>query len=120
MTTCEIVYFKTERGDEPAKVFVDGLDTSSKRKFWRKIDYLKQFGRSLPEPHAKNLGNGIHELRFRGRDGHIRILYFFFKDNVAVMTNGFKKKTNDTPTNELGIALQRMRIFLANPGKYNL
>ena len=120
MVPCEIVYFKTERGDEPAREFVDGLDLSLKRKYWRKIDYLRQFGKSLCQPHAKNLGNGIYELRFRGPEGHARILYFFFSGHWAVLTNGFKKKTNQTPKNEIDLALSRMETFLATPDKYGL
>ena len=120
MTHCEVVYFKTERGDEPVRGFVDSLDISSKRKYWRKIDYLRQFGRSLCEPHAKNLGNGIYELRFRGSDGNFRILYFFFNGSHAILTNAFKKKTNRTPLNEIDLAISRMRTFLVSPEKYGL
>ena len=118
MSHCEVVYFKTERGDEPVREFVDSLDISSRRKYWRKIDYLRQFGKTLCEPHSKDLGQGIHELRFRGSEGHIRILYFFFTGHHAVLTNGFKKKTKQTPKQELDLAWQRMNIFLASPEKY--
>lgn len=120
MTLCEIVYFKTERGDEPVRGFVDGLDLSSKRKYWRKINYLKEFGKSLCAPHAKYLGNDIYELRFRGSDGHNRILYFFFSRHYVVLTNALKKKTGKTPKQEIDLAISRMNIFLASPGKYGL
>ena len=120
MSHCEVVYFKTERGDEPVREFVDSLDISSRRKYWRKIDYLKQFGKTLCGPHSKDLGHGIYELRFRGSEGHIRILYFFFSGQCAVLTNGFKKKTRQTPKQELDLAWQRMNTFLAKPEKYGL
>ena len=112
MTHCEIVYFKTERGDEPVRAFVDGLDISSKRKYWRKIDYLGQFGKTLCGPHAKDLGKDIYELRFRGPDGHFRVLYFFFSGHCAILTNAFKKKTNQTPRREIDLAISRMDLFL--------
>jgi phage-related protein len=120
MTHCEIMYFKTDRGDEPVREFVDGLDISSKRKYWRKIDCLREFGKSLCEPHAKSLGCGIYELRFRGSDGHFRVLYFFFSSHHAVLTNGFKKKTSHTPKQEIDLAVSRMNSFLASPDKYGL
>jgi phage-related protein len=120
MTRCDIVYFKTDRGDEPVREFIDNLDISLKRKYWRKIEYLKEFGKSLCEPHAKNLGGGVYELRFRGSDGHFRILYFFFSDHYAILTNGFKKKTNQTPKQEIDLAISRMDAFLAAPEKYGL
>lgn len=120
MTRCEIVYFKTDRGDEPVREFVKSLDISSRRKYWHKIDYLRNFGKSLCEPHAKTLGNGIYELRFRGSDGHYRVLYFFFSSDHAVLTNAFKKKTARTPKQELDLAISRMNIFLTSPDKYSL
>ncbi len=120
MTHCEIVYFKTDRGDEPVREFVDSLDISSKRKYWRKVDYLREFGKNLCEPHAKNLGSGIYELRFRASDGHYRVLYFFFSSSHAVLTNGFMKKTNRTPKQALDLAISRMNTFLASPDKYGL
>ncbi|OGW83820.1 MAG: hypothetical protein A3C47_01120 [Omnitrophica bacterium RIFCSPHIGHO2_02_FULL_51_18] len=120
MTHCEIVYFKIDRGDEPVREFVNRLDTSSKRKYWRKIDYLREFGKNLCEPHAKTLGNGIYELRFRGSDGHFRVLYFFFNSDHAVLTNAFKKKANRTPKQEIDLAVSRMNGFLASPDQYGL
>ncbi len=117
---CEIVYFKTERGDEPVKNFVDALDLSAKRKYWRVIEYLRQFGKSLPEPHAKYLGDELYELRFRGSEGNFRILYFFFSGHYAVLANAFKKKTNKAPKHEIGLAAQRMKIFLENAGRYRI
>lgn len=33
-----------------------------------------------------------------------RILYFFFIGNKAVLTNGFTKKTQKTPKNEIELA----------------
>ena len=120
MTGCEVVYFRTERGDEPAKEFVDDLDPSAIRKYWRKIEYLRRFGESLCEPHAKSLGNGVRELRFRGADGHHRILYFFFTGRYAVLVGGFTKKTNKTPKGVIDLAVSRMRLFLASPERYGL
>lgn len=120
MTRCEIVYFKTERGDEPVKNFVDALDLSARRKYWRVIEYLRQFGKSLPEPHAKYLGGELYELRFRGSEGHFRILYFFFSGHYAVLANAFKKKTNKVVKHEISLATQRMNTFLENAVRYGI
>ena len=120
MLICKVIYFKTERGEQPVLRFLKQLDHSTKRKYWRKLEYLEQLGKNLGAPHSKNLGNGIHELRFQGSDGNIRILYFFFNGHYAIMTNGFKKKTNQVPKNEIGIALSRMKTFLADTNRYEL
>ena len=86
-------YYRTARGDEPAKEFIDSLDSSNQRKFFVKRGWLEQYGPGLPKPHAKYIGSSIYELRFGGKGGAIRVLYFFFQGNNVIFTNGFKKKT---------------------------
>ncbi len=120
MTGCEVVYFRTERGDAPVEQFIRRLDLSTRRRYWRRIEYLQQLGKFLHQPHSKALGNGIYELRFRGADGHYRILYFFFAGQYAVLTNGFLKKTGKTPKQELALAISRMNIFTETPEGHGL
>ena len=120
MTGCDVVYFRTERGDAPVEDYIRGLDLSTRRRYWRKIEYLKRLGRSLNQPHSKALGNDVYELRFRGADGHYRILYFFFTGQHAILTHAFLKKTGKTPKQELALAVSRMNIFTAMPEKQGL
>jgi phage-related protein len=105
-------YFETPSGRLPAKEFVESLDIKSRQKFFFVKGLLEQFGRRLPEPHAKYIGDDIFELRFRGREGAVRVLYFFFAGNNAVFTNGFLKKTDHTPLREKELAIERRRMFL--------
>lgn len=109
----ETIYFATESGARPAKEFVDTLDASSQRKFFFVRGLLEEFGHKLPEPHAKYLGDDIFELRFRGKEGNVRVLYFFFYQNKVVLTNGFVKKTDKTPRRELDTAIERRKAYLA-------
>jgi phage-related protein len=73
---------------------------------------LKKFGQSLPEPHAKHLGNGNYELRFKGREGQIKVLHFFYNERKIIFTNGFVKKSNRVPKKEVELAIQRRNIYL--------
>ena len=91
----ESIYFTTESGERPAKEFIDTLDASSQRKFFFVI------------------GNDIFELRFRGKEGNVRVLYFFFHQSKVVLTNGFVKKTDKTPRRELDTAIERRKVYLA-------
>lgn len=99
---------------KPAKEFIDSLDFWTQRRFFDKKDLLEEFGHKLPEPHAKYLKDGIFELRFSGKEGKIRILYFFFHKNTAVFTDGFIKKTQKIPKRLLKVAIKDRKKFLEN------
>lgn len=105
-------YFVTGSGRSPVKEFIDSLDVQSQRKFFFVRELLEEFGNKLPWPHAKYLGDAIFELRFMGREGAVRILYFFFHQHQAILTNGFVKKSNKTPIHEKQIAIERRKRYL--------
>lgn len=73
---------------------------------------LEEFGKQLPEPHAKHLEDGVYELRFEGIDGAIRVLYFFFIGNRIILTNVFKKKRRKVPKKEIEVAKQRRTMYI--------
>ncbi len=52
------------------------------------------------------LGNGLFELRTKQGTDITRVIYFFFVGNKAILTNGFTKKTQKTPTHEIELALK--------------
>ena len=52
------------------------------------------------------------ELRFRGQEGAIRILYFFFHRDKIIFTNGFIKKSSRVPKREILTAIERKKNFL--------
>ena len=113
--SCE--YFVTESNRVPVREFIDSLDPKTQRKFFFVVQLLEEFGHKLPQPHAKYIGDEIFELRFKGREGAIRVLYFFFHQDKAIFTNGFIKKSDKTPKNEKEIAIQRRKFFLERTGK---
>lgn len=113
MASVTCIYFKSGSGRCPVKEFVEALDRYSQRKFFFVVGLLSEFGHRLPEPHAKFIGDDIFELRFRGVEGSIRIMYFFFHHNEAVLTNSFIKKTDKTPANQKKLAVDRRKAYLA-------
>lgn len=105
-------YFCADSGDCPVRDFIDSLDGTSQRKFFFVKGLLEEFGHKLSQPHAKYAGDGIFELRFTGKEGELRILYFFFHQDQAIFTNGFIKKTKKLPPNEKRLAVERKKAFL--------
>ena len=112
MSKVTCFYYVTDANKSPVKDFIDSLDFKTQRKFFFAKELLEEFGHKLPLPHAKYIGDEIFELRFRGQEGHIRVLYFFFHQDKAIFTNGFIKKSNRVPKRQKALALERRRIFL--------
>ena len=50
--------------------------------------------------------NGIYEIRIQTGSDIFRIFCFFDKENLVVIGNGFQKKTQKTPKNEIIKAIQ--------------
>ncbi len=107
-TKWEVEYYATTTGKKPAKDFIDSLPLKLKAKVFvfRDIGLLEEFGPKLKEPYSKHLKEGFHELRVRLGSNRSRMLYFFFRDQQVIMTNGFIKKTQKTPPGEIEKALK--------------
>lgn len=108
--TC--VFYETPSGKLPVEEFIKFLDKETQDKFIYKKELLEMFGPQLRDPHTDDIGDGIFELRFRGKEGQIRILFFFFYQKQIILVHGFVKKTAKIPEKEIEIAKQRRKEFL--------
>jgi phage-related protein len=105
-------YFVTRGGRVPVREFIAGLDPRSRRKFFYIAELLEENGWNLSLPHVRYIGDDVFELRFESVEGAVRVLYFFYHQDSAILTNGFIKKTDQTPRNEKMTALERRLEFL--------
>ena len=83
---------------------LDSLDAKMYAKVSRTIRLLEVKGHQLRAPHSKELADGIMELRISFGGNITRVLYFFIVGDTAVLTNGFVKKTQQTPPQEIARA----------------
>ena len=62
----------------------------------------------VPSIYLKSISgtNGIYEIRIQAGSDIFRIFCFFDKENIIVIGNGFQKKTQKTPKNEIIKAIQ--------------
>ncbi|HYG84471.1 MAG TPA: type II toxin-antitoxin system RelE/ParE family toxin [Verrucomicrobiae bacterium] len=102
----EIEYYKTSTGNEVVKDFIDKLPKIPSTKLGRQLDLLEEFGSDLGMPHVKSLGDGLLELRVRGKQ-EVRVFYAFVVGRKIILLHGFIKKTQETPKKELDIARRR-------------
>lgn len=84
------------------EVFIEGLTPTEVAKFLHTLELLEQFGNMLGLPHGRHMGDGILELRVRGKR-EIRILYCFYKQS-AVLLHIYIKKTEKTIPREIALA----------------
>jgi len=59
-------------------------------------------------PHIKALGQGLFEIRSKGKEGIGRALFCTIKGRVVIVLNSFIKKTQKTPPSEMALAKKRM------------
>jgi phage-related protein len=75
----------------------------------RLIELLVEHGPSLRLPHSRAFGDGLFELRPRGRSGIGRAFYCFMLGRRVVVLHAFVKKSQGTPDRELRLARKRRK-----------
>ncbi len=108
----DVEYYEKEDGTFPAEEFILSLDSKMQAKMFRELDLLETFGNQLREPHSKPLGDGIYEIRAKVASDITRVLYFFVVNKKIILTNGFVKKTQKTPDNEIALAKKYRKNYL--------
>jgi phage-related protein len=102
--TFEISYFHervlSEIQSWPVEVLAD---------YARLVELLATHGPSLRLPHSRAFGDGLFELRPRGRSGIGRAFYCFMVGQRVVVLHAFIKKSQQTPDSELKLARKRLK-----------
>jgi phage-related protein len=98
----------------PVSNWLDGLQLKHRAKCLKWIGILRSFGHDLRRPESDYLRDGIYELRVRFQRLNYRILYFFYENQVVVLTHGFKKE-KEVPSKEIDRAVDLKMRFEANP-----
>lgn len=75
----------------------------------RLVELLTEYGPSLRLPHSRAFGDGLFELRPRGRSGIGRAFYCFLLSKRVVVLHAFVKKSQETPDRELRLARKRLK-----------
>jgi phage-related protein len=96
----QVVYYK----DYYLNFFED-LKPEVKKKFNWTLQLIATLER-IPEKYFKHLAGttGLYEIRVEVGSDIYRVFSFFDKGQLVVLVNGFQKKTQKTPANELELA----------------
>lgn len=75
----------------------------------RILELLMEHGPNLRLPHSRAFGEGLFELRPKGKAGIGRAFYCFLSGRRALVLHAFVKKSQQTPVRELKLARKRMK-----------
>ena len=112
MQKFEIVFYDKPDGSEPVRDFLLSVDDKMRARLIRMIELLARNGVALRMPYSEHLVDGIFEIRAKVGSNISRVLYFFVIGKRIVLTNGFIKKTQKTPKNEIELAKKYRNEFL--------
>lgn len=112
----EVEYYEKSDGTYPAEEFILSQDIKMQTKLFRLLELLELKGNELREPYSKSLSDGIFEIRAIHGNNITRVLYFFVVDKKIILTNGFVKKTQKTPENEIELAKKYRKDYELRKG----
>lgn len=110
--TFEVIAYEDVNGKIPVQKFLKKLNPKMRAKMYGMLVILQEKGNMLREPYSKYIEDGIFELRCKFGSDITRVMYFFYYDRKIVLTNGFIKKTQKTPQEEIQIAKKRRIDFI--------
>ena len=110
--TFEVIAYEDINGEIPIQRFLEKLNPKMRAKIYGMLVILQEKGNMLREPYSKYIEDGIFELRCKFGSDITRVMYFFYYDRKIILTNGFIKKTQKTPPEEIQIAKSRRIDFM--------
>ncbi len=112
----DIAFYVDRSGRCPVTEFLQRLAVSDRTRIARYFQLLHEFGPMLAMPHARHIEGKLWELR---PDAY-RILYVIVSGRQCVLLHAFRKKTQETPRQEIALALRRLADYLYREGEEDL
>lgn len=93
--------------------FIEELNHKVQEKIKFGLLLLKTQDR-LPAKFVKHVKDGVYELRTEYIGNIYRVFFIFDEGNIVVLFNGFQKKTQKTPKNEIEKAIKIKEAYYAD------
>jgi phage-related protein len=107
-----ILFYKTDTGKSPVRVFLDSLSAKYAQKVTWVLSLIEELD-YIPKQYFKKLisTDDLWEVRVQSGNNSLRLLGFFDSNQFVVLCHGFVKKTQKTPRKEIQIAEQRKKDY---------
>lgn len=111
-------FYRTESGSCPVEEFLDSLSGKQVQKVIWVLRLIEELD-VVPGQYLKKLVNtdDIWEVRIQFGGNIFRLLGFFDGARLMILTNGFAKKSQKTPHQEIGVATRRKNEYLSRKRK---
>lgn len=98
--------------------FFEKLKPEVQKKFNWTLQLIATLDR-VPEKYFKHItgSTGIYEIRVEVGSDIFRVFSFFDKGQLVILLNGFQKKTQKTPKNEIELAEKLKKQYFDEKGK---
>ena len=108
----QTIFYQTASGRRPVEEFLDSLNDKQVKKVLWVLRIVRDM-EFIPKEYFEKLKNtqDIWEVRITFGNNIFRILGFFDIAQIIVLTNGFAKKSQKTPRNEIILAEQRKKDY---------
>ena len=103
-----VVFFRTESGNEPVREWLLSLDKEDKKAIGVDVKTV-EYGWPIGMPVCRPLGKRLYEVRSNISDKRIARVIFTIINQTMILLNGFVKKTQKTPKEEITLALKRLK-----------
>jgi phage-related protein len=77
--------------------------------FLKLLDLITENGPNLGMPDTASMGDGLFEIRAKGKEGIARVFFCVVVDHEVLILHSFVKKSQKTPKKELAIARKRKK-----------
>ena len=107
-----VQFHRTDHGRCPAFDFISSLPAENQKRLRERLGMVEQHGPRYDE-FSDQLTEDIWELRFRVRDGIVRLFYFYQPNHTIIITHGVCKKYQKTKPADIRLATRYMNEYLA-------
>lgn len=94
---------------EDVRKVIDSWPVGIRAVYAKLTERIKLYGPNLGMPFTRPIGNGLFEIRARGKEGIGRAFFCTTVGNKIIVLHAFIKKTKKTSQKELKIARRRFR-----------
>jgi phage-related protein len=106
-----VKFYRTATGREVVREWLKDLDKDDRSVIGKHI-LMVQRTWLIGLPLCRSLGHNLWEIRSSLPSSRIARVIFCFYDGQIVLLNGFIKKTQKTPANEIDLALARLKEII--------
>lgn len=95
--------------------FVAELSEQERKKILRALALFKEEDK-IPAHYIKFIRDGIYEFRVNYGNNEFRFFFIYDGENIVVLFNCFRKKTQKTPDSEINKAIKLKKEYYGTKG----